>query len=1149
MWSAARSLVVCLLMAPAFTQQALRHTGIVRSAGHPIPGATVTATQGERRVVTSTDDSGRYEFSSLAPGVWKVEVEMTGFVASHRDVEPSLAAAPLEWTLDLRPRVVAAKPPADPAKPPVPGAGRGGFRNVAVSQSASDTELQAEIDRAAQAAAAPPESTAGESFLLNGSISGGLQSAIQESFLMERRGEFEMMRAGGFPGQFGPGGGAFGGGPGEGSPFGGGPPGSGEPGEPGVRPGAGGPGGPGGRGGFGGPGGPGGGPGLGGRGGFGGGAGAGGGFGGRGGFGGPGGGGPGGRGGPGARGPEGRPPFAAFGNRAGRGRQPMRGMANYTLNNSALNARPYSLTGQTVEKPSYAQNRFGFTIGGPLNIPKLIQSERTFLFVNYNGSRGRNLYNATSTLPSALERAGDFSQSVVRGPVAIFDPNGRLPFAGNRIPADRINAASRGLLDLFPLPNQPGSVQNYQFVTSVRSGADNLGVRLNRPLTQKDRIDVNFNSQFRRGNNAQLFGFLDSTDGHGYSANLGWVRTIARGRINTLRGNFSRNISETLPFFAYGRNVAAELGILGVSDEPINYGPPNLTFTNFGALSDASPLLRRDQTVSLLDTVMVTFPGHTLSFGGELRRMQLNTRTDQNARGTMSFSGLATSDFNSAGQPVNGTGFDFADFLLGLPQSSSVRFGSSSTYFRSTVYSAFAQDDWRAHRNLTLNIGVRYEYFKPFREKFGRIANLDVAPGFTGVAVVTPGQTGPYSGVFPEALIDPDRNNFSPRAGIAWRPSQKRRTQVRAGYGLFFNGSIYNQFPSRLAAQPPFANTATINTSAARVLTIQNGFATAPSQTITNTYAVDRGYRVGYAQTWNASIAQPLGRSWVTEIGYLATKGTRLDIQRLPNRAAPGSPLTAEQRRQIGNAVGFTFDSSEGNSISHAGQARLTRRFSRGVSSNLTYTYGKSIDNASTFGGGGATVAQNDKDLAAERGRSSFDQRHALSLNYVLNSPVSENARVIQLKGLPLLLMKEWSLSGGVTASSGTPLTARVLGNQADTGGTGSVGSGRADATGLAIDAATGFFNLAAFAVPAAGFGNAGRNTIDGPNRFSMNLSLARSFRIDERRRLEFRADSNNFLNHVSYTGLGTVVNALNYGLPTSAAVMRTVTMTMRLRF
>src|SRR5205085_8433358 len=191
----------------------------------------------------------------------------------------------------------------------------------------------------------------------------------------------------------------------------------------------------------------------------------------------------------------------------------------------------------------------------------------------------------------------------------------------------------------------------------------------------------------------------------------------------------------------------------------------------------------------------------------------------------------------------------------------------------------------------------------------------------------------------------------------------------------------------------------------------ENGFANTPSESNTNTYAVDRNYRVGYAQTWSFSIQQPLKRSFVIELGYLGTKGTRLDIQRLPNRAAPGSPLTAEQRRQIGNAVGFTFDSSEGNSIYHAAQVRVTRRFARGISANALYTFAKSIDNASTLGGGSAVVAQNDKDLRAERGLSSFDQRHTLNLSYVLTSPVSENG-FLRGSGIGQKLLKDWTLSG-----------------------------------------------------------------------------------------------------------------------------------------
>jgi len=842
-----------------------------------------------------------------------------------------------------------------------------------------------------------------------------------------------------------------------------------------------------------------------------------------------------------------RPEWANFGNRRNRGREGIRGAAFFSLRNSALDARPYSLTGQTVEKPSYAQSRFGLVGGGLLRIPKIISSERTFFFANYTGTRSRNPFHAVATLPTLAERAGDFSASAA----AIFDPATGLPFAAGRVPPTRFSPQAAGLLDFIPLANQPGSVQNYQYVTSVPQNSDNLGLRLTHTLSRRDNIQLNLNLQSRSAENAQLYGFRDETDGRGQSWNLAWTRNLGPRRIHRLGFNFSRNRSQTLPFFAFGADVAARLGIGGVSNEPINFGPPNLSFTNFGGLSDASPVLRRDQTSAVTDSITVVRGRHNLTFGGEFRRMQLNTRTDQNARGTFSFSGLATSAFDPQGRPLAGTGYDFADFLLGLPQSSSVRFGSANTYFRASAYSGFGQDDWRARPNLTLNLGLRYEFFTPFQEKFGRIANLDVAPGFTGVAVVTPGASGPYSGAFAKALIDPDKNNWSPRLGLAWRPIPNRRLQVRGGYGLFFNGSIYNQFPQRLASQPPFASTASLTTSLARPLTLADGFAAGPSQTITNTYAVDRRYRVGYAQTWSLSVEQDLPRSLVLEAGYLGTKGTRLDIQRLPNRATPGSPLTAEQRRQIGNAVGFTFDSSEGNSIYHAGQLRLTRRFRRGISANALYTWSKSLDNASTFGGGGAVVAQNDRDLAAERGLSSFDQRHTLSLFYIVGSPVGSNGFLLRNGGWITRLFEDWNITGALTAGSGAPFTARVLGNLANSGGTGSIGSGRAEATGLAVDQGAGFFNPGAFTLPpAARFGNAGRNTIPGPGSVSLNLSLGRSFRLgEERRRLEFRLESSNFTNHVSYTGLATVVNATNYGLATNTRPMRTFNTTMRYRF
>ena len=1090
--------------------------GIVQAQGRPVPGATVTASLGAEKISTSTGDDGTYELT-LPAGEWKVTVEMFGFAPSTQTLHPGPSAPPMQWTLQLRQGGFGgrgARPGAEPAKPA-----------AEIQEDPSVPDSLTGVPNLAPPGGDPSQAAGSDSFLIAGSTAQGLPGMLQE----------------GLPEGFGPGFGPGGMGPGGMGPGGMGGPaieGGGQPGNifaGGDAGGAPGPGGGGGRGGGmgGGRGGPGGGPG------------------GRGGFGGPG------AGGPGAR-PGGRPGMtpemmerirraraqnATIGNRARRrGRDSIRGMLSLTARSADWNARPFSLTGLEYAKPDQSSYRFSSQIGGQL--PKL--GEGTNFSISYDFRKEKRAFNGVATVPTALERAGDFSQSITSRPITIYDPANGLPFAGNRVPASRVNSASSGLLALIPLSNLPVRVQNYQFITGVPQNGQNMNIRLSRPITKKDRLSSNVTWQNRDGQNAQLFGFVDDSDGYGWTTDLGWSRNLSPKIIQNIRTRFTRNVSNAMPFFAGRRNVAAELGIQGASTDPINWGPPNLNFTNFGALRDGAPSSRRDLQMNVSGGWNFVRGKHNIATGVDATRLRMNLRTEQNARGTFTFNGLATSQLDSSGNPTSASGFDFADFLLGLPQSSSIRFGSSSNYYRAWNYNSFVQDDWRLRPNLSLSLGMRYELFGPMQERYNRIANLDIAPGFTGVAVVLPGQTGPYGGAFPAALVDADRNNFSPRLGLAWKASEKKKITVRAGYGWYYNGSIYQNFAQRMASQPPFAQSGTVNSTASRRLTIQNGFAVTPSQQITNTFAIDRSYLVGYAQTWNLNVVKEFKRAYVLDLGVVGTKGTRLDIQRLPNRAAPGSPLNAEDRRRIGNAVGFTFDSSEGNSIYHALQARLTRRFNKNISFNVNYTFGKSIDNASTLGGGGNTVAQDDNNLRAERGLSSFNASHTLSTNFVLQSPIRERSG-----GKWSTLGRGWNLMGATTFRSGTPLTARVLGNQSDSSGTGVIGSGRADASGLSIDSGSGFFNLAAFTLPPSGrFGNAGRNTITGPALFAVNGSIGRGFRIgDNRRRLEFRLEANNLTNRVSITSVGTVVNASNYGLAQGAAAMRTLQAVVRFRF
>lgn len=1083
--------------------------GIVRSGGQVLPGATVTATLAGKTATTVTDEDGRYQLKDLTPGDWDVAVAMFGFAPAHQTAKVAAGSTPAEWNLQLQIR-----PRPTPVVAGGARAGRpGGFQNVALNANGGGQQAGFEEATPAEAAPIGAGGDANESFLVNGTLSQGLSQARPD--------------AGGFGGGFGgPGGGFDPNNPG----FGAGGLGGGVAGLVGGGqggPGGGGPGGggPGGRGG-GGPGGGGGGP-----------------------RGGGGGGGGGGRGGGGDGAGRQRAGNAQlFGNRAGRGRDGIHGSVNLTFGNSVLNASPYSVNGEDILQPSYGAVRYGLSAGGAMSFPHLIHDSKMFFFVNYTGARSRQPYSATNTLPTLQERAGDFSQTVTSfGKVNIFDPLTSQPFANNIIPPSRFDPTSVKLLSYFPLPNQSGLLNNYQLLRSVPNNNDNLNVRVNRPVTSKDQMDVNVSIQLRDAHNAQLFGYTDGTTGNGLSASIGLTHTFNRSYIDATRVTFSRNGNTTLPFFAYGANVAALVGINGTSSDPRNFGPPNISFTNFGGLTDGSAVVSRGQTAAINNTLTYIRGRETFRMGGDFSRRQTNPVTDANGRGSYSFSGLLTSQFVN-GQPVPNTGFDFADYLLGKPQSSSIRFGSTANYFRESAYDAFLTDDIRVRSGLTLMLGVRWEYFTPYSEKYGHLANLDIAPGFSAVSVVLPGQTGPYSGAFSDGLINPQKANFSPRLGIAWKA--RKNTVTRFGYSIFYNGSVYGQFASRMASQPPFAKSANLVTSVSDPLTIENGFATTPSQAITNTYAIDKDYRMPYVQTWNASVQQTLPAQFQLELTYTGVKGTRLDIQEQPNRSLAGSYLNGQQTSQIKNAAQFLYETSQGNSIYHGLQSRVTRRFSRTTSFNVFYTFSKSIDDASNIGGGGASVAQDFRNLSAERAVSSFNRTHVLNTSFNFTSPVGEQG-TYKPGGLQELLLKDWQLTGGVTLSSGSPFTAQVLGNLSNIAGSGSVGSGRAQATGLPLYTGTGFFNLGAFTFPAAGtYGNAGRNTITGPSTLNANASFGRSFRLrDDRRRLEFRLEANNITNSVNITSFNTVVGATNYGLPLLAGGMRTVNATVRIRF
>ena len=1085
-------------------------SGTVKAGSQPIPGATVRATQGERSLVTLTDDNGVFRFDGMTPGAWVVEADMFGFDHVRREIQVVSTPTSLDLTLQLSARAVAA------AQVPA--------RNSAQNpqQANAGSNFPAQPEAVAEFAPQVSAESSNESFVVNGTVSDALRTN-QADF------------AGFNPGGFGPNGGFPGG---DQSQFAapGGVPGGDQGG------GRGGPGGnPGGRGGRGGGGGgnfaAGGGP----QGGF---PGGGGGFQGGGGR----GGGGGGRGG-GGRGGRGQQNANFIGNRARRSNNRIQTQVFYTAQNSAFNARPFSLNGQDQVKSSYGNNRFGVNMGGPLMIPKLFDLSRILNFtVTYNGVLSRTPYNSTPTLPSAAERSGNFA-----GLNPIYDPTtcvaglGCQQFLNNQIPLPRISPIALGLLQYVPLPIYDSTTRNYLANFAVPTNQQNVNTRVQWSVDQTNRISFTSNYQTSNRQSGNPFGFRDQTQGDGSNSSINWTKNFSPRLFSNFTIGFNRNYNLAIPYFqTLGLDAASQLGIAGTSPDPRNFGPPSLTFTNYGSLNDGNPSTSAVNTLTISEAFTYRRGKHNFGWGGGWSKAMNNSITDSNGRGTFTFSGLSTSNFDASGNPLAKTGWDLADFLLGLPQAATVRYGASGQYFRSQTMNFYGQDDWRIRNNLSLNLGLRYEYFTPIQEKNGHLVNLDIAPDFTAVAPVVAGAVGPYSGQFSSSLINPDRNNFSPRFGIAWKPSARSKFTFRTGYGWAYNMGVYNQLGNRLAQQPPFSLTNSVNTTADNILTLATGLIAVPlGQTITNTFAVDRYYRAAYAQSWNAIIQRELPAGLTMEIDYNGQKGTRLDVQTIPNSAPPGSPLTAEQQRQIGNAQGFVYDSPVGNSIYHGGTLRVARRFRNSFSWELNYTYQKLIDNASGFGGG---TAQNANNLAAERGVDA-PTGHALTLRYTAQSPVGVRNAMFQKQPWLQKSLKDWQLQGTTQFQSGPRLTATVQGN-ASNAGAGAQGTVRADATGLPVDAGSGYFNPLAFSVPLPGtYGDAGRGTIAGPGTFTMGLQLARQIQLAERKSVEFNVQATNLLNHVNIQAIGTVVNSQTYGLATGAAGMRTVSATVRLRF
>ena len=884
----------------------------------------------------------------------------------------------------------------------------------------------------------------------------------------------------------------------------------------------------------------------------------------------------------------------------------------YTGGNSALNTRGFFANGPPSVTPSYNSNQYGVTLSGSPYIPGLFKpSTKQFVFLNFTGMKSskQSVFNAivptAGTLPgTSNERAGDFSGSG-NNPLYVMNsatPSSMITCNGGATTGSAcITPQALALLAYYPLPNvvpTPTSTTNYQRVVSPASDSNTIALRYVRNFGQAGGMGFgggrggfggggrgqqggaktlrqNINSSFNYQHAANdIYTAFPAFDGNSATNSLAFSAgyTIGYGRLtNNLSLSWNRSHAITHNYFTGISNPANTscpgstpdpcfpLGVGSTQLNPLNYGIPGVSFAQFTGFNDTTPADRINQTISFSENSAWNHRKHNVHFGFDLRRIHLDTLAGTNVLGSYTFTGWGTCKLNPPVAPsttptcAQNTGSDFADFLLGLPQQSAIQASNFKYYLRGNAWDVFAQDDWRIRPNLTLNYGLRYEYFSPYGEKYDHLANLDISfnPLLNGVTQVAPNGVGATTGTkYPHTLVYPDRNNFSPRVGFAWKPPSKfaRQMVVRGGYGINYNTSQYGTFALRLASEPPSADTQTN-------IADSNGCPTYPTwtsafncstSTVSNNYAVNPHYRLGYVQIWNVGVQYTLPLQTVLNIDYTGSKGTRLDMVREPNRGVTTIALPGVDS--------FNYEDSLAGSHLNALAINLRERLQHGVSLGATYTYAHSIDNASSIGGTATVVAQNDQNLRAEEGNSSFDVRQKIAGTWLFELPFGPNTLFLNSNNLLSRIVEGWSLSGDYTFATGTPLTPHYSGLSSEVSG-GSNGSYRPNRVpGSSLTAGGGsylqWFNTAAFVTPpGGGYGNASRNSIPGPGTVSIDAALSKTIQLGTTRSFEMRAAAANVFNTVQYTGVDTNLNSRTYGQVNSTSSSRQITVLARYRF
>lgn len=837
------------------------------------------------------------------------------------------------------------------------------------------------------------------------------------------------------------------------------------------------------------------------------------------------------------------------------------------VRNSAFDAKNFfDLPGTTTP---FKRNQFGGTFGGPLPFLNFGEGgrvfnsgrNRTFFFFSYEGLRLRQGVTRSASVPTLLQREGNFSGAIIRDPLLPLTglcqatPANPMPgvnyqascFPNGVIPANRINPIGLAIARAFPLPNNPSDpVRNLVSTLSRPQDADQYSIRVDHRFTETAnvffRYSVNQDQQIDVFDslvgtiNTNLPGFGRNDNQLTKSVSFSYTQIFNAKTVNEFR--FGYNFLKQIRAPENKTDFVSQFGLTGLSSDPRTFGFPAFRITGFDPLGNnvQLPQERSDSTYQIVDNISLQRGAHTIKAGLDLRPFRSVNFNPGSSRGDFRFTGTYTN-----------SNVGLADLLLGLIAQDTRGVGSAERVRLQKSYGFYVQDDWKVNRRLTFNLGLRYELNPPLTEENNLLSNFDVATR----SIIIAGQNG-----LGKQVYNTDKNNFAPRFGFAFQPFSDGKTVLRGGYGIYYDLPIVGNELGGIYGNPPFRSTSTFNGTVAAPISLNNPFPAAQQGAATlSPTGVQRDLQTSYLQNFSLGIQREIFKDTVVEVSYVGNKGTNLLRNRNINQAVLGTGSIAS-RRPFAGFGNIPYRESSANSIYHSLQARAEKRFSDGFTFLVSYTFAKSIDDSS---GVPASIAstnnpQNSFDLRAERGLSEFDVRHRFVASFIYELPFGKGKQFLS-SGIASQIFGNFEIAGIVVSQTGRPFTPRISSDRSNTGQLQDrpniIGNPRIDNPDPSL-----WFNTAAFALPTAGtsvtagtFGNAGRNILTGPGFHNTDIALVKRIKFGETRNLELRGEVFNLLNTPNFDLPNTFFDSAQFGKIFSAGPARQIQFGIKFAF